>query len=197
MEHLCVCLEMMSKHYRNYKHIKCNIQVRGFLVAPSHSTVTWKNTRGHILGRNDMTVPSVESPSQGQVPWGYIKLLIAERSYMTVLSVKSPSCGCVTRRHTYENLFDCPHCEKSFSGSSNLKRHELIHSGEKGYDCSQCRKSSSRSSTLSVHKISYIGEKLYDCPQCEKSFLRLCKQKTHLWESIWLPSLWEVLLRVH
>ena len=68
MEHLCVCLEMMSKHYRNYKHIKCNIQVRGFLVAPSLSTVTQRNTRGHIMGRNDMTVPSVESPSQGQVP---------------------------------------------------------------------------------------------------------------------------------
>ena len=99
---------------------------------------------------------------------------------MSVLSVKSPSCGCVTRRRTYENLFDCPHCDMSFSGSSNLKRHELTHSGEKGYDYSQCGKSFSQSRTLRVHKITNSGEKLYDIPQCEKSLMRLCYQKTHL-----------------
>ena len=99
---------------------------------------------------------------------------------MTVLCVKSHSCSSVTRRHTYENLFDCPHCEKSFSESINLKRNKLTHSGRKGYKCSQCGKHFLPSEDLKRHHMSNTGEKPFDCPHCGKSFTQPGSLKKHV-----------------
>ncbi|CAL4229480.1 unnamed protein product, partial [Meganyctiphanes norvegica] len=66
-----------------------------------------------------------------------------------------------TITHTKEKLYQCCHCEKSFSHRSNLVTHLRIHTGEKPYQCRQCKKAFSHSRSLNTHLKMHIGEKPY------------------------------------
>ncbi|NXM63567.1 ZN180 protein, partial [Illadopsis cleaveri] len=56
----------------------------------------------------------------------------------------------------------------SFSWSSYLIHHQMIHTGERPYECGECRKSFSRSSHLHSHQKIHSGEWPYKCLQCGK-----------------------------
>ncbi|KAM9111417.1 zinc finger protein 2-like isoform 7-T11 [Pangshura tecta] len=72
------------------------------------------------------------------------------------------------RHYTWEKLH--PKCGKSFSGRSDIFKHQRIHRGERLYMCSECGKSFNQSYTLIRHWRTHTGEKPYTCSECGKSF---------------------------
>ena len=73
-------------------------------------------------------------------------------------------------------MFSCNICGKKFNQQRNLKRHNLIHTGEKPYQCRYCNRKIRHQSTFKRHERIHTGEKPYSCRYCQMNF----KQKTNL-----------------
>ncbi|XP_038307136.1 zinc finger protein 92 homolog isoform X1 [Canis lupus familiaris] len=74
--------------------------------------------------------------------------------------------------HSSEKRYACPECGKLFGRSFALLEHRRIHSGEKPYACPECGKTFTRSSNLIKHQVIHSGEKPFACPECGKPFRR-------------------------
>lgn len=59
----------------------------------------------------------------------------------------------------------CPDCDKSFRGSSQLKAHMRIHQKDPIYLCSQCGKGFHSKNNLRQHAARHSGEKAFACDQ--------------------------------
>ncbi|XP_036081679.1 zinc finger protein 75A-like isoform X5 [Rousettus aegyptiacus] len=80
------------------------------------------------------------------------------------------------RIHTEEKPYRCPQCDKRFRWSSDLNKHLTTHQGIKPYKCSWCRKSFGQTSNLHTHQRTHTGEKPFTCYECGKKF----SQNSHL-----------------
>ncbi|XP_063082449.1 zinc finger protein 75A isoform X2 [Cavia porcellus] len=80
------------------------------------------------------------------------------------------------RIHTEEKPYKCPQCDKRFRWSSDLNKHLTTHQGIKPYKCSWCGKSFSQNTNLHTHQRTHTGEKPFTCHECGKKF----SQNSHL-----------------
>eukprot|EP00794_Sanderia_malayensis_P013975 gene13975-15433_t len=73
----------------------------------------------------------------------------------------------------------CEICDKKFSQSSALLKHQRIHSGEKPYKCNICNKGFNAMCNLITHERTHTGEKPFTCQTCGKKFSVQCNLTTH------------------
>ncbi|XP_062716192.1 zinc finger protein 572-like [Aedes albopictus] len=75
----------------------------------------------------------------------------------------------------------CPHCEKHFNQSGNLKAHINTHTGYKPYTCNLCKRTFAQKSNLNYHmKASHDPLRPFKCNECDRAFASMDQMVTHL-----------------
>lgn len=75
----------------------------------------------------------------------------------------------------------CPHCDKFFSQSGNLKAHINTHTGYKPYTCNLCNRSFAQKSNLNYHmKASHDPQRPFKCNACDRAFSTMDQMVLHL-----------------
>ncbi|XP_053578003.1 zinc finger protein 615 isoform X1 [Bombina bombina] len=83
------------------------------------------------------------------------------------------------RTHTEERVYTCSECGKCFSHKPSLLYHYKTHTDEKPYICQICGKGFNDSSSLIAHRRTHTGEKPYVCPDCGKGFTQKSSLVSH------------------
>ncbi|XP_008060104.1 zinc finger protein 705A-like isoform X2 [Carlito syrichta] len=148
-------------------------------------------TTQHITMKDTATIKSVKSYTQDLFKWKdskyfnhstvltqhflthSVKKTFVSKQYGKLLS------DCSHRNHSRGKLYECYLCRKAFSNCSNLRQHEMIHTGERPYECHLCGKAFIQNSDLKKHNRTHTGEKPYECHFCEKTFSQSSNLRQH------------------
>lgn len=85
------------------------------------------------------------------------------------------------KKSTKERQYICHICDKQFHGTTDLKRHLLIHSDERPHICTECNKGFRQISSLKSHIASiHSNEKNFACEECGKRFPIKERLKLHM-----------------
>ena len=68
----------------------------------------------------------------------------------------------------YPDKFRCKTCQRSYGNAHQLRRHDLVHSGERNFSCDEedCDRKFKRKQDLLDHKRVHTGEKSFACQYC-------------------------------
>ncbi|KAF1403726.1 hypothetical protein FQV23_0004719, partial [Spheniscus humboldti] len=69
--------------------------------------------------------------------------------------------------HTGKRPYECPFCAKTYTWSSDYRKHIRTHMGERPYSCADGGKALARSSELRKHQHNmHRNNKPFPCPDC-------------------------------
>uniref|UniRef100_A0A3P9QJN4 C2H2-type domain-containing protein n=1 Tax=Poecilia reticulata TaxID=8081 RepID=A0A3P9QJN4_POERE len=91
--------------------------------------------------------------------------------------------------HSKKRSLMCETCGKTFTRTSDVRRHQLTHTGERPFHCSQCDRTFQHSWDLAKHESKHHGVAIsFSCQLCGGSFanlrtLTVHHKKSHLSES--------------
>ncbi|XP_040885646.1 zinc finger protein 184-like [Toxotes jaculatrix] len=88
--------------------------------------------------------------------------------------------GNVPQPHGRQKALTCETCGKAFTRTSDVRRHQLTHTGERPFHCSQCDRTFQHSWDLAKHESKHHGVAIsFSCQLCKSSFTNLRALTVH------------------
>ena len=78
-----------------------------------------------------------------------------------------------------KNEPSCKFCSKKFRSPFEVKRHEMIHTGERPFSCQYCDKRFIQKSQLLGHEKIHSRKEIFPCQSCNKEFFNKSDSKKH------------------
>ncbi|XP_039998327.1 zinc finger protein 180-like isoform X2 [Xiphias gladius] len=86
----------------------------------------------------------------------------------------------VSQSHVRQKALTCETCGKTFTRTSDVRRHQLTHTGERPFHCSQCDRTFQHSWDLAKHESKHHGVAIsFSCQLCGSSFANLRALTVH------------------
>ncbi|KAG8199622.1 hypothetical protein JTE90_009457 [Oedothorax gibbosus] len=85
-------------------------------------------------------------------------------------------------------VFNCSLCPYTTVYKSDLKRHNLQHTGERPYKCYVCNKDFTQNHVLKTHMLIHLRQKPFQCEVCQQSFRHAKSLNDHKHKLMHYPS---------
>ena len=79
-----------------------------------------------------------------------------------------------------DKIHKCSYCEKAYRRRDQLRRHEMVHTGERPHKCMYCNKGFRTTDHLKNHVLSHTGERPFKCEICGKAYTKSFILKQHM-----------------